>query len=133
MKKAFTIIEAIVALGIFGLGVLAVVSFFIYSSQFTRLARQTTISSNLVEQTMEETIALPYSSLIPATGSRTRFSSDQSSPYYSYEKQINITLVNSSLANSATDVGLKKINVLVFWQAGTQEKSVELATVVGSK
>jgi len=132
-RKAFTLIEVIVAIGIFGLGVIAVLSYFVISTQFARFARQTTVASNLAERTIEESISLSYNSLTPVIGTRTTFTNDPASQYALYEKQVNVSLVNSGLAPSGTDVGLKKIEVWVYWPTSFGEKNVNLTTIVTAK
>lgn len=133
MKSGFTIIEVIVAIGIFGFGVLAVLTYFVLSTQFVRLARQTTMASNLAQQVMEENIALSYDSLLPGQSAKTPFSADSENPYSFYQYQTNISLIDSTLNNSANDAGLKKVDVTVFWNALQDEKSVHLSTVVTEK
>lgn len=133
MKKAFTLIEVIVAIGIFGLGVLAILTYFVISIQSVRYARQTSIATNLAQQVIEDKIALSYDSLTPGTSGRVAFSIDPANPYYPYTNQTNISLINSSLAPSGTDVGLKKIEVFVYWAGTGGEKNVQISTVVSSK
>jgi len=133
MKKAFTIIEVIVALGIFGLGVLAILGYFAISTQFVRLARQTTVAANLAQQNSEELTALNYKSLAAGSGMRQNFSTDPADPYYPYQKQINISWIDANLAASAIDTGLKKIDVFIYWQGAGGEKSLQMSTIVSKK
>jgi len=129
----FTLIEVIVALGIFGLGVLALLGYFAISTQFVRFARQTTIASNLAQQVLEESLEKPYESLTPGAGSKAPFSADPENPYHLYQNQTNISLIDSNLAPSGSDVGLKKIDVFVYWVGVSGETNVHLSTVVSSK
>jgi len=129
LGRAFTIIEIIVAIGIFGIGVLGIAGFFVASSQTVRLASNTTIASNLASGSIDEEFAKSYDELTPGTGTKTRISTDQSSPFYNFQKQINISLIDSNLAASATDVGLKKIDCIVYWQEGGNEKNIQMSTI----
>lgn len=133
MKKGFTIIEVVIAIGIFGIAVLGIMGYFALSTQFVSYARQTTIASNLAQEVVEETIAQPYDSLTVGNGTRIAFSTDSTNPYYAYQKQLNISYVNSDLSTSATDLGLKKIEVFVYWQATSGEKNVQMATLLSKK
>lgn len=129
MKKSFTIIEIIVAIGIFGVGVLAIAGFFATSAQTVRVASHTSVASNLASGLVDEEFSKSYEELIPATGTRTKISSDPADPFYLFEKQINIKLIDSNLATSATDVGLKQIDCFIYWQEGDNEKNVQMSTV----
>lgn len=133
MRKGFTLIEVIVAIGIFGLGVLAILTYFAISTQFVRLSRQTTIAANLAQQVVEENIASSYDLLTPGIGDRVGFAVDEADPYYPYEKRINISLIDENLAPSVTDEGLKKIEVFVYWTGVGGEKNVQMATIVSEK
>ena len=128
-EKGFTLTEVIVAMGIFSIGVLGIFSFFTYSSQTIRVARSETTGSNLANGFLEEELAKSYGELIPGTSAKTRVSDNPASPYYNYQKQIEITLIDSDLNNSVTDLGLKKIIISIFWPQGSYEKSIQSATI----
>lgn len=131
MKRAFTLVEVIVAIGIFGLGVLGLAGFFAASAQTTRVARFTTTATNLAQGVIEEEISKSYDEL--ATSAKMRFSEDDNNPFYPYWKQVNVSLIDSDLASSATDVGLKKIDVFVYWPEGSVEKNMQMSTVVSKQ
>lgn len=129
MRKAFTIIELLVAIGIFGLAAIGIGGYFAYSGKIIRSARTTTIASNLAEGVLEEQLNFPYGELAVGTSAKTRIAETQTDPFYNYQKQVTVSLIDSDLANSATDVGLKKIQVAIYYTEGTSEKNVQLATV----
>ncbi|OGD57135.1 hypothetical protein A2V71_01725 [Candidatus Berkelbacteria bacterium RBG_13_40_8] len=129
LKRGFTLIEVVVATGILLVGVLGVGAFFATSSTITRHASYTSIASNLAQGFIDEEISKSYDELDPGTGPKARVSDVASNPFYNYWKQVNITLIDSDLANSGSDIGLKKIDIFVFWQEGSSEKNIQLSTV----
>jgi prepilin-type N-terminal cleavage/methylation domain-containing protein len=132
-EKGFSMIEVITAMGIFGIAILSLAAFFAISSRTIRTARNMTTATNLAQEAADEKISLAYDSLTPGAETRTRFSSDESSPFYDFEKQINISLIDQNLSSSVTDVGLKKVDCAVYWQEGTDEKSLQISTIISQK
>lgn len=130
MKKSFTLTEVIVALGVFGIGVLGVSGFFATSSQTVKVGRMTTTASNLAQGVIDEELTQSYDALIVGNGSKTRFSADTNDPFYVYQKQVNVSYIDSNLNNSGTDLGLKKIEVFVYWPSGNTEKNIQMATII---
>lgn len=129
MKKAFTLVEVVVAIGVLAIGVLGVASFFAYSTRITRSASNTSVGANLASGVLDEENAKSYDELSPGTGTKDRFSTNQTDPFYKFQKQINITLIDSNLADSPTDLGLKKIDVFIFYQEGSGEKTIQMSTI----
>ena len=132
-SKGFTLIEVIIALMIFAIGVLGILNFFLFSTKSIRVARQTTTASNLAQGIIEEEFSKSYDELTPAVGAKIRFSSDPVNPFYNYQKQINIGLIDSNLSSSLTDIGLKKIDVIIYWQDQTNEKNLQISTIKSKK
>lgn len=129
-KKGFTIIETIVAIGIFGIGILALLGFYTYSSQVVRFARQTTVASNLAQGLVEQTISEPYDTLTVGESAKETFSIIPTDSSYGYSKQTKISLIDQNLNASDTDVGLKKIDCTVYWQSNWTEKNIQVSTIV---
>lgn len=128
-KKAFTLIEVIVALTVFSIGILGVQTYFATSSRLTTAANHMSTASNLAQGIIDTQLSYAYDELIPGTSAKVRVSTDSASPFYNYQKQVTISLIDSSLNTSATDVGLKKILVTVFYSEGAIEKNVQMATI----
>jgi len=125
----FTLIEVLIAMSIFAISILSVAGFFVYANKNIRFARNTTIASNLAQKLIEENLAKSYQELNLGTSTKTRFSNDPASSYYSFQYQEEIGLINSDLNPITTDIGLKKILVTIYWQEGTVEKNVQMATI----
>lgn len=129
IKKGFTLVEVVVAIGVLTIGVLGVSGFFAYSSKISRSSSNTSIASNLTSGLIDEEIAKSYEELAPGNGAKVKISTDPANPFYNFSKQINISLIDSNLAASATDLGLKKIDVIVSYQEGSSEKNVQMSTI----
>lgn len=132
MKKAFTLIEVIVAIGILGIGVLGIAMFFARSSQVARAAGNTTSASNLAQAVIEEELNKSYEELIEGNGAQTKISTNPASPYYIFEKKINISCIDTNLAIiacSGIPVPMKKIDVFIYWQEGSTQKNVQFSTI----
>lgn len=129
MKRGFTIIEIVVAIGVLTIGVLGVAGFFATSPMLTRSASNTSVAANLAQGALDEALSASYDELTPGTGNKVKISEDSNNPFYNFSKQRNISLVDLNLAPSATDVGLKKIDVIIYYQEGGSEKNVQMSTL----
>jgi type II secretory pathway pseudopilin PulG len=135
-SKAFTIIEIVVAIAILGIGVISIAMFFAKSAQVARSASNLTSASNLAQAVLEEQLAVSYDELIEGTSAQTKISSDPTSPYYIFEKKVTISCVNSTLATvncALTPAPMKKIEVFIYYQEGTTQKNVQIATLQTEK
>lgn len=128
--RGFTLIEILIAIGIFGIGVVALVGYYGFTAKATTVARQTTVASNLAQDLLDQTISQDYSAITVGTGTKQNYSSNANSPYSGYEKQINVALIDSNLNSSATDVGLKKIDCIVSWQASNRVEQIQMTTII---
>lgn len=133
MKKAFTLVEVVVAIGVLMVGVLGVASFFAYSVKIARSASNTSIATNLAQGLIEEESSKSYDELTPQTGAKTDYTSNADSPFNKFQEQINISLIDTDLNESETDIGLKKIEVIIYYHEGNSEKNVQMATVKASR
>ncbi len=125
-KKGFTIVEIIVAITVLTIGVLGVATFFARSSILSRAATHISTASNLAQGIIDEQMAKSYGEIVPVE--KVRVSDLQTSPYYSYYKEVNINLIDKNLAPSS-DVGMKQIIVKIYYYDGDVEKNVELSTI----
>lgn len=132
LVRGFTIIEILVAITVFGIGVLGIAGFFITASQIVRSASNTTIASNLASGFIDEELSTAYDQLTPGTGTPALVSEDQSSPFYNFQKQINISCIDINLAITdctATPSPLKKIDVFIYWQERGNGKNIQMSTL----
>jgi len=132
LVRGFTIIEILVAITVFGIGVLGIAGFFITAIHTIRSSSNTTIASNLASGFIDEELATAYDQLTPGTGTPAPVSEDQSSPFYNFQKQINISCVDINLAaTDCTEIPspLKKIDIFIYWQERGNEKNIQMSTL----
>lgn len=128
-KRAFTIIEVLVAIFILEIGIMGVGSFFTYSFKIIRVAREETIASNLASGLLDEEIANSFDNLLPVAGTRSKYSTDQADPFYNWDKKIDITFLDTNLNETATPTEMKKIIVTIFWKSAGSDKTFQTATI----
>lgn len=129
-------IEAILAIAILSIGILAAVTLFPLALKISKNAEQETVAANLAQAKIEEIFSLGYEN-IPAGSieARHRLSSEQENPFYHYEREASVALVDGNLENSASDLGLKKITVTVYWQSPylSASKSLPVSILISQK
>jgi len=130
-KKAFTIIEVIIAIFILEVGILGVASLFASGFKIIKNARTETIAANLGSGLLDETLANSFDN-IPVSTARERYSIEQSDPFYNYEKQIETSYIDAALNNSVTPTQMKKIVVTIYWTVGNQQKTFQIASIKAS-
>jgi len=127
MKKGFTLIEAIMAMAIFSVGIMAVLTVFPKGISLGREAKEITVAAQLAQEKIEETLSLSYDDIpIGQVEARSKVETDPGSQFYIYEREVNSELVDENLFVTNDDLGLKKIQVKVYWQQPDGEKNVEI-------
>jgi len=127
-SPGFTFVEAMVSMLILTFGLLLFLQLFPLGYSAERSSQMKTQAIFLAQEKVEEIMASPYQNV--ALGTITE--SGLPSPFQLFSRQTSITLVKADLTESASDVGLKKIRVVVSWQAGLKllPKQVELMTLI---
>lgn len=127
--NAFTMVEIIVAIAVLAIGVVGVSYFFAGSTGITRSASNTSVAANLGQGVIDEELVKSYDILSVGSGTKTQFSTDPANSFYNFSWQINISLIDQNLNSSVDDIGLKKIDVIIYWNEGSSEKSVQFSTI----
>jgi len=124
MKKAtgFTLIEALAAMAILVIAVLVIIQLFPAGLNVSRSSKNEIKAIDLAQGEIESIRDLAYADITNVA--RTRISSDQTSPYFIFEKEVIVSYVNGSLTTSEADLGLKKVTVNIYWPEGDQTKSI---------
>lgn len=122
-------VEIVVAIGVLAIGVVGVSTFFAGSTRTTRSASNTSVAANLGQGVIDEELVKSYNELNPVSGAKVKFSEDSANAFYNFSKQINISLIDQNLNSSVNDVGLKKIDVIIYWNEGSMEKNLQLSTI----
>lgn len=126
-------VEVVVAIFILAIGVLAVASFFANSSRLARLASNQSLASNLAQGYIDQELIKSYDESIPGQSAIVKITNDSSSTLYNFSEQTTITLIDQNLNEVSSDLGLKKIEVAIFYQEGLGQKNVTLATIKTKK
>ncbi|MFA6322313.1 MAG: prepilin-type N-terminal cleavage/methylation domain-containing protein [Candidatus Buchananbacteria bacterium] len=132
-KKGFSIIEAVVAVSILLIGILAVTQFFPFSQKIIGDSQSLSTASDLAMAKIEEIQAEPYDSIdIGTIEAKHRLAATTTDYLYNYQRKSEVAYVDNNLAETQTDHGFKKITVTVFWPSpiGSREKSIILRSMV---
>lgn len=134
-KNGFSIIEALVAIAILALGLLAVLGVFPLTLQVNKEGERLSLASVYARAKLEQVSELSYDDVTAGVfETRAKLSNDSADPAYYLERQTIVSYVNSDLQTSVSDTGFKKIEVTVFWtnQHG-QDSFYILTTLLANK
>ena len=113
-----SMIEVMVAISILSFVFIGLVQVFPFGLSVSKEAEQTTTASFLAQQEVEQLNSLGYDNIsVGVLETKHRLSNDQSSYLYYYQRQTQVSYVDSDLNDSATDMGLKKISVDIFYNS----------------
>lgn len=131
--KAFTLIEVMIALALLAVLSGAVLALFPQSIFMGRVSLKYTLASNLAQEKMEELGALQYEEIgVGLIEPKGRISSDPQDSFYYFEREVEVTYVDSNLNPSTEDTSLKRIRVSVYFHE-KEEKNVTLYTLFAKK
>jgi len=131
--SAFTLVEVLVAATIVALALTAIFQTFSMGMEVSYNAERETVAVALAQEKIEGTLALGYDNIPVGISNKEKFSADTESPFYSFEHQLEISFINANLEESATDTGLKKIKVNIFWPNRGGEKEENLILLIAKK
>jgi len=124
-EAGISILEAILAIAVLAMAILGIIQIFPLALKMSRIAEQTTVAANLAQAQAETIHSLNYSEISTgAIEARHRLASDPANPFYKYERQTVVDYVDGDLNNSATDLGLKKISITVYWLSSYLNKEI---------
>ena len=133
LKTGFTLIEVIIAIFILIVGIMAAFQLFPLGIQVEKSAQMTTVASQLGQGEIEEIISKSYDEISIGTTEKNPFES----PYDSYQREIRIVYVdpNNNLEETASESGIKKIEITIFWKPplGVSEKSLKIASLIAER
>jgi len=119
-NKGFTLIETMIAMGIFAIGILAVASMQITAMQGNRSARIQTEAVSLAAQKLEELTAVPYTDGQLAAGTH---SESDAGPNNQFDIDWTVT-EDSPLTDTKT------ISMTVSWDDTSGQRSAEFNHIV---
>ncbi|MBZ9572722.1 hypothetical protein KJA17_00800 [Patescibacteria group bacterium] len=130
-NAGFTFLEAVVAILVLTLGIVAVLQVFPLALNIEKLSQMETQGTLLCQEKMEEITSRVYQDV--AVGIETE--DPLSSPFEKFSREAKISYVNSNLATTTSDLGLKKIEVTVWWKSPLKigEKNVKIINLITKK
>lgn len=130
-QRAFTLVEAVVALAIFIIGILAILQFLPAATKLALRARHKTQAAFLTQGKMEEYLAKSYLELdTGVVEARAPVVSDTTSQLYYFEVEVEINYVDENLNEITEDQDMKKVEVTTYWDERGQEKQEGLVTLI---
>ena len=134
--KGFSLIEAMIAIVILTVAILSLAQVFPRVMKISRSAEMATVAANLSQAKIEEMFYTDYDNItVGIIEAKHRLSADSANPFYQYQRQTVANYVDSSLNNSASDTGMKKITVTTYWYSPmlSLEKSQEMIILISRK
>lgn len=133
-KPAFTFLELLVAITLFGVGMLSLVEVIPVNRKFITQSSQTTQAAFLAQEKMEEMRSLTYDSLPAGTfESKGVVNNTGGNTFQAFQRQTIITNIDNSWATTGSETGLRKVVVTVFWDEGNGERQYSLSSFIYEK
>lgn len=126
-EKGFTLIEIVISVFIFSVGVLGIMLAFYLGVQVSSKAKMQTCASKLAQEKIETIISLPYEEV---NSSIEDYGTIES--FESYKRETDVHYYNPELISTTTeDTGLKLVKVSVFWDSPFgAEKNFNFETLI---
>ena len=133
-KPGFTFLELLIAVSLFTVGMISLLQIFPVNRKFLAQSAQTTQASFLAQEQIETVRGTDYASLTVGTFEARHFvGSSASDPLNMFERQTTVSLINGNRQATATDVGLKKIDINVYWSERAINRTYTISTYVYDK
>jgi prepilin-type N-terminal cleavage/methylation domain-containing protein len=135
-KKGMSLVEIMVAFSILSVAFMAISYSFPFGLTINKSAESSTIASFLAQDKVEEIISLGYDNTnVGNIEVRHKLSDNEDDYRFVYEREANISYVDSDLNYSLNDVGLKKISVTVYYinSISKQADSYNITTLISRR
>ena len=131
LNVGFTFLEVIIAISVLIIGIIATLQIFPLALNIEKLNQMETQAVFLAQENIEEKISRVYQDIQIITETEDPLSF----PYERFSRETRVIYVDSDLATTTSDLGLKKIEVTVRWQSPLRlrEKNVNLITLIAEK
>lgn len=133
-SKGFTLIEILIAVFVLATGVVTIMQAFPLGSYIQKSAQLNTVASELAQSKMEEILSQSYGDI--STGVvEEPYGFVPSAPSFKRKTEITYFDPNSPGTPPASDSGIKKITITVFWHSplGIQERNVQIANLISQR
>lgn len=129
MQKGFTLLESIVAISVLIIGLVAILQVFPLSFNIEQISRMRTKAALLAQGKMEEINSKSYQDIIIGSENEDVLPY----PFEKFSREITINYVDSELQDSLSDIGLKKVEIIISWESflklgGNSLKVISLIT-----
>jgi type II secretory pathway pseudopilin PulG len=115
-NKGIGLIEIILSISILSVGILGIISAFPRATAIQRSLELNTIANHLAQETMESYNAIAYEDIaVGVLENNLAIDTDTSSPFFPFAKTTIVDLLDSNLAVTQTDTGLKQITTTISW------------------
>lgn len=131
-SKGFTLIEVLVAMAIFSIGILAVASMQLAGTKGSSSARLSTEAAVLAQDQMESLIALEYDPIAPVQGFDPALNGTRAVTY-SNRYTVDWTVAQNTLNGIALPNDCLGITVTVTWPSGGGQRSYSLDFIKSDK
>lgn len=135
-EKGMSLVEIMVAFSILSVAFMAISYSFPFGLTINKSAESSTIASFLAQDKVEEIISLGYDNTnVGNIEVRHKLSDNEDDYRFVYEREANISYVDSDLNYSFDDVGLKKISVTVYYinSISKQVDSYNITTLISRR
>ena len=122
-NKGIGLIEIVVAILIFGVGIIAALRMFPVTNASTTRSRNITIATNLAQEKLEELMGLPFGSASLTQGTH-------NDPLNPLQRHFTRTW---SVVDDTPLAGMKRIDVTVSFPSSSSDSTVTLTTYITSK
>lgn len=129
--EGFTLIEALIAIFVLTVGIVAILQVFPLALNLGSFSEKQTQAVFLAQAKIEEIKSRSYSSISVGVLNETTLIS----PFDKFSRQTTVRFVDSDLAATTSDSGLKEIDVQVSWQSflSLSGKKVAFKTLIARK
>ena len=129
-QLGMSLLEVMVAFSILTLTFTALMQSFPYSLAINKTSENAAKAAYLAQAKLEELNSLGYGNISTGTIEAKHRLADNPTDYlYYFQRQTTVSLVDGNLADSASDLGLKKISVTVYYSNALSKVEKEYSTV----
>ena len=125
-----SLLEIMVSLSILALTFIALMQSFPTALTINKTSENSTKASYLAQEKLEELNSLGYNNITVGTiEAKHRLSDNQGDYLYYFQRQTIVDYFDGNLQNSASDTGLKKISVTVYYTNALSKTEKSYSTV----
>ncbi len=135
-QQGISLIEVMVSMAIITVAFFSIINIFPFSLNNNKSAQNITSAAYLAQAGMETALSVTYENLTVGNfEARIHLATSTDSFFYKFERETIVSYVDENLVPSVDDIGLKKVEVNVYWQSplGASEKKYELKSLVSDK